>query len=77
KERIDRGGRIEEDPAVTILKDTLGALAHVHEKGIYHRDLKPSNILFDGTGAYLIDFNVSKRGNGRSQSEIHRQRSFI
>jgi ankyrin repeat protein/serine/threonine protein kinase len=39
----------------------IGALAHVHELGIWHRDIKPSNILVrDRRTVLLADFGISK-----------------
>jgi len=63
---IDKGTPITDEKQLrTILKDTLSALACVHESldvPVLHRDIKPSNILFNGTNAWLIDFDFSRSG---------------
>jgi phosphate transport system substrate-binding protein len=48
---------------VTLLKDLLGVLAFVHDKGVIHRDIKPSNLIRrqqDGR-IVLIDFGAVKQ----------------
>ncbi len=71
--RIQDKQRLSEEEAMTVLKDTLSALVHVHselEKQVLHRDIKPSNILFDGVKAYLFDFNFSKIGEASRASQF-------
>jgi serine/threonine-protein kinase len=65
--RIERasGGRLSPEETVALIVPILGALAHVHDRGVIHRDVKPSNILLarDATGQEvpkLIDFGVAK-----------------
>lgn len=60
KQRIAAG--INENDAVSYLRQISSALAEVHKVGILHRDLKPGNIMLrsDNTIA-LIDFGLAKR----------------
>jgi serine/threonine protein kinase len=50
-----------------LIRITLRAIAHVHEKGILHRDIKPENLLFvpqrnlDPDRVFVIDFGHAKR----------------
>src|SRR5262249_19823692 len=50
-------GPVPVPEALQIFRETAGALAYVHAKGIIHCDLKPGNVLRDARGkALLADF---------------------
>ena len=47
---------------IASVRDVLGALAYLHERGFVHRDVKARNVMFDGEGrARLIDFGSAAR----------------
>lgn len=49
--------------AVTLLRDTGSAIAHMHSRNIVHRDIKPMNILLFDDGYAICDYSVSVRLN--------------
>ncbi len=52
---------IKKDLAISILRQTAGALDYAHSQGIVHRDIKPANImLHEGLQAKITDFGVAK-----------------
>jgi serine/threonine protein kinase len=63
--RLRREGRLSIEEAVTIIEQTLRALARTHAAGIVHRDLKPENVFLceqDGLSILvkILDFGISK-----------------
>jgi eukaryotic-like serine/threonine-protein kinase len=59
-----RGGMLPYQEAVTIIAQSLDALAYAHANGYIHRDIKDQNILVSGTwpnyNAKLTDFGLAK-----------------
>jgi NIMA (never in mitosis gene a)-related kinase len=58
-------GKIPELTIWKVAADILGALEHLHSKGILHRDLKSANIFIHGEEYKLGDLNVSKVNGGK------------
>ncbi len=54
-------GKLEEDEAIIVLKDTLDILNYLHsfDPPLLHRDIKPENIIVDQNGkAFLVDYGA-------------------
>eukprot|EP01097_Dermamoeba_algensis_P001819 TRINITY_DN169_c0_g1_i2.p2 TRINITY_DN169_c0_g1~~TRINITY_DN169_c0_g1_i2.p2 ORF type:complete len:229 (+),score=47.05 TRINITY_DN169_c0_g1_i2:950-1636(+) len=62
-------GHFSEADAANLVKQTLSAIAYMHENGIAHRDLKPENLLLGGEKKEIIkitDFGLSNELNPES-----------
>ena len=62
---IKRNGRIGNQRAIHILRQTLMALESAHALGILHRDVKPANVMLyerdeDADRVKLVDFGIAK-----------------
>ncbi|XP_061601140.1 serine/threonine-protein kinase pim-1-like [Cololabis saira] len=57
---LNNDGPLEEDTALSIMKQLVGAVLHMHSNGVFHRDIKSENILIqtgsDGLRVRIIDF---------------------
>ncbi len=74
---IEDAKHLDELRAISIMRQTLHALAEAHELGIVHRDLKPDNIMltsFRGVEDYVkvLDFGIAKvkENEGPKQAKL-------
>lgn len=57
-----KAGPIDQDTAISYLKQAAAGLAAIHDVGIVHRDLKPDNLMLRQDGSLaLADFGVAKQ----------------
>ena len=52
--------RLQEEEAVSLLKQMLQGIKYLNSNSIIHRDLKPANILMKGNECKLSDFGFAK-----------------
>ncbi|MEZ4267150.1 MAG: serine/threonine-protein kinase [Myxococcota bacterium] len=65
EELVDRDGPLPWPRVMRLAAQLLGALAHVHDRGIVHRDLTPANVVVatshhQAERAVLIDFGFAE-----------------
>lgn len=58
---------LAEVEAARIIRQILGAVSYMHDRGIVHRDLKPENVLFEsrdeGSPVKIVDFGLARKHN--------------
>jgi serine/threonine-protein kinase len=74
--RVER--ELSFERAVTLLRQTLEALAEAHDRGITHRDMKPDNIILTqrrsgGDHVKVIDFGMAQLGPFSGRISEHGQ----
>jgi eukaryotic-like serine/threonine-protein kinase len=68
---IAQVSRLRHDHVRRIARDTLRALAHLHDRDVLHRDVSPGNILLSRQGAVkLADFGLVKSVNGSNSGRF-------
>jgi serine/threonine-protein kinase 11 len=56
---VERGQRLSVQCICSIVKQVIGAIKHLHERGFVHEDIKPWNLLVDDRGRVLLaDFGI-------------------
>ena len=67
-ERQPGGSGLPVAEAMSLLRQTAGAIDFAHRSGAIHRDVKPANIMVKMTDtprtAFLVDFGITKMGDG-------------
>jgi eukaryotic-like serine/threonine-protein kinase len=58
---LKSSGRLEVERSLSIMTQTLSALAFIHGDGVVHRDIKPANIMIMPNGhVKLADFSIAR-----------------
>lgn len=58
---VAKNGVIDEERALSYIRQVCDALVEVHSRNLLHLDIKPANIMLNNKGeAVLIDFGISK-----------------
>jgi serine/threonine protein kinase len=69
-QRGSAGGINTHINSVTLARELLDALAHIHAAGIVHRDIKPANVLVGPDGrARLTDFGIAQAEDSTELTE--------
>ncbi len=64
-------GRLTDTLVETLLRESLNALAYVHELGMLHRDISPDNLLLDAKDKLtLIDFGAAREEAARQSRAL-------
>jgi len=71
EQALSERGTLTPEHTLAWLLPVMGALSHMHDRGVIHRDLKPSNIFLhrDGSGATvpkLLDFGLARSESSSS-----------
>ncbi|XP_061602063.1 serine/threonine-protein kinase pim-2-like [Cololabis saira] len=71
---VNNHGPLQEDTALSIMKQLVDAVMHMHSNRVFHRDIKSENILIqtgsDGLRVRIIDFGCGCVMTGRAYREF-------
>lgn len=58
----EKGGRLDVNTVLTLMKPVINSLEQVHEAGLIHRDISPDNIMINKQGDLkLLDFGAARK----------------
>ena len=58
----DKGGKLEIDTVLALIKPVITSLEEVHKAGLIHRDISPDNIMINSKGDLkLLDFGAARK----------------
>ncbi len=67
----DKGGKITQGEAITVLNNVSSALMIAHTAGVLHRDISPDNIFICDDGSIkLIDFGAARQYAGEQSKSM-------
>ena len=74
---IIRDKHLDENTALTILRQVASALKHAHERGFVHRDIKPKNIMLAADGTVkLADLGLARALSDHAVAEAEAGRAY-
>lgn len=76
---VDKGGKLDAQETLSILRPLIRAMAQVHKLDLIHRDISPDNImLLPGAGIKLLDFGAARDVEGAdAQKELPKSTEAI
>ena len=67
----EKGGKIEPDELLKIMKPVLESLIEIHKSGVIHRDISPDNIMICKDGKVkLIDFGAAREASPEGEKTL-------
>ncbi len=69
QELLDNCSYITYKQLVLYLYNILQTLTILHSHNLLHKDIKPGNIVVNDSGAYLIDFDISRQFNNLKETD--------